>query len=398
MKKILFFHHYNSAIGAGICLIHIVRAIKEDFEITVALPKGGNLPMKIRDIGVNVIECDNSPCAYMHYNGSTTRFFSLRHLKNIVNIQNDRCNVKRIIEEVNPDIIAVNSMTLFWIGDVGHKLGKKTICFHRETYKKGIFGLRSSYIKKRLKRDFDGVAFISYYDMEQTGNSKYKFVRITDKVDLNIYNSRQKEKIRQELGLPKNDILILYTGGCNKLKGGLVAVKSLKFVKHQHIKLLFLQYSKMDFSKGIKVIKLIIKRIFRKDYQFIVEKEIAKSGLDDRIIFHPSTDEVEKYFIACDAVVFPSTLAHQARPIYEAGAAEIPIFISDFANTKEFVTEENGYCFQVNNAEELAERIDEWLDNQEDAKKKILANKEKTYQEHNLASLNKELLGFIHTL
>lgn len=75
------------------------------------------------------------------------------------------------------------------------------------------------------------------------------------------------------------------------------------------------------------------------------------------IIFHPSTDKVEKYFTACDAAVFPSTLAHQARPIYEAGAAEIPIFISDFENTKEFVTEENGYCFQVNNAEELAERI-----------------------------------------
>lgn len=398
MKKILFFHHYNSAIGAGMCLLHIVGAIKEDFEVTVALPEGGDLPMKIRNMGVPVIESGGFPHAYMHYNGSTTRFFSLRHLQNVINIRKDRYYVEKIIKEVNPDIIAVNSMTLFWIGKVAHKLGKKTICFHRETYKKGTVGLRSLYIKKRLKQDFDGVAFISYYDMEQTGDSKSKFVRITDKVDLNLYKPGQKEKIRHELGLPQDDILILYTGGCNKLKGGLVVVRSLNFIKHQNIKLVFLQYSKIDRPKGLRMIKSMIKRIFRKDYQFLIEKEIIRNRLDDKIIFHPSTDKVEKYFTACDAAVFPSTLAHQARPIYEAGAAEIPIFISDFENTKEFVTEENGYCFQVNNAEELAERIDEWLDNQEDAKKRIFANKEKTYQEHNLASLNKELLGFICTL
>ena len=65
----------------------------------------------------------------------------------------------------------------------------------------------------------------------------------------------------------------------------------------------------------------------------------------------------------CDLVVFPSTKAHQAMPIYEAGMAERLMIISDFVNTREFLeNEKNGLTFPPSNSEALAEKIKEGLD------------------------------------
>lgn len=55
--------------------------------------------------------------------------------------------------------------------------------------------------------------------MKQTGNLYSKYVIITDKVDIDAYNALDKDKCRQELNLPENEKLILYTGGVNELKG-----------------------------------------------------------------------------------------------------------------------------------------------------------------------------------
>ena len=43
-KKLLIFHQHDTCVGAGLCLIQIVQALKKNYDITVCLPKnGGNL-------------------------------------------------------------------------------------------------------------------------------------------------------------------------------------------------------------------------------------------------------------------------------------------------------------------------------------------------------------------
>ena len=400
MKRILIFHHYNSAIGAGLCLLHIVESLKFDYRIAVVLPKGGDLSAKLKTIGIETYETDGDPVGYQHYNGSTTNFFSLRHLMNILLITRSIGRIEQYIDDYKPDIVAVNSMTLFWIGKIAHSREIRTVCFHRETYKQGMFGLRTRYMKMRIRKDFDAVAYISNFDLKETGITDYLAVRITDKVELNkYYTDKSRDYWRKKLNLPMEEKLILYCGGCSKLKGGLTAVSALKYIQNKRVRLVFLQYTKAPLIQTTKQrIRSSLKRILRKDYQYLVEKKICDAHLEERVIFRPSTDCIEQYFLACDAIVFPSHLAHQARPIYEAGAARIPIFISDFPNTREFATEKNAYLFKPNDSKALANRINEWINNPNEATKRIELNEIMTLDNHDLKQLRVQLICLLSKL
>lgn len=390
MKKVLIFHHYNSSTGAGLSLLHILQSLSRDeLEITVCLPKmKGDLDLKILNLGYRVIYSD-AVIPYMHFSGNHTSFLSSRHLQNCMSIKQILEEIQRIIQEEKAEYVMVNSMTLFWIGKTAKKCGVKTICFHRETYRRGLFGIRTNYIKKELSRNFDVVAFLSNYDMEETPRGKAHYIRITDKVDIEKYIPLEKEMCRVEEKLPLNENLILYTGGMAKLKGAETIVKAMPFVKTQNTKLVFLQYQKHEIVNLKEKIKNDIKILLGKNLSFKIEKYIEKNNIEDRVIFRPATDEVEKYFVACDAVVFPSIDAHQARPAYEAGIAKRPFIITDFINTREFADKSNAWLFKRKNYRELAECIDEALSGK--SGEKVDNNYKKSMKDNNLKSLSKEL-------
>ncbi len=360
MAKILIFHHYNSSLGAGLSLLHILRAIPPaSYDVTVCLPEiPGDLDTKIKEMGIKVIYCNDIP-AYMHFSGSPIPFVSRRHFNNIRAIKSQIPIIEEIIVNENPDIVAVNSMTLFWIGKIAKSKGKKALCFHRETYKHGLLGVRSNYIKTHLSTDFDAVAFLSYFDINETPKGTAQYFRITDKVDVDSYLALDQTGCRKELGLPDSDIpLILYAGGMAKLKGPEVLIKAIGKMKNTQAKIVFLQYTPQNIS-GLKAhIKNTIKILTGKNLQYKIEKYIEKHKLADRIIFHPSTDCVEKYFVACNAVVFPCYNAHQARPAYEAGVAKKPLVITDFPNYAEFLDDTNCWKFPKNDYTCLAHCLD----------------------------------------
>ena len=296
MKKLLVFHHYNSSLGAGLSLLHILQSLdRGEFDIHVCLPAiSGDLDKKIIAMGIHVIYA-KSVCAYMHFNGSPVPCMSLRHLRNIQAIRTNKVEIRDIIFKEKPDIVIVNSMTLFWIGAIAKKNHVQSICFHRETYKHGLLGVRSAYIKKRLCADFDIVVFLSNYDMKQTPKGAAKFVRITDKVDVQSYEMLKQDVCRNQLNLPATDTpLILYVGGMAELKGPEILVHALEKMKHTDAKLVFLQYQP-QYLNGIKAkVKNVIKILLGKNLQYRIESFINRHNLSERIIFRPATDCVEK--------------------------------------------------------------------------------------------------------
>lgn len=144
MKKLLIFQHYNSSVGAGLSLLHILDGIdKNEINTTLCIfDVEGDLGEKCKEKKIRVIY-SNAVISYMHFSGNNTRFLSRAHFKNIKAICKAKDDVKVIIESENPDIVAVNSMTLFWIGRIAQECGCKTLCFHRETYRKGLLGMRT---------------------------------------------------------------------------------------------------------------------------------------------------------------------------------------------------------------------------------------------------------------
>ena len=390
MAKILIFHHYNSSLGAGLSLLHILESLdKNNNSITVCIPNvEGDLAEKIRKMGIRVIFSKNV-ISYMHFSGNKNAFFSKAHLNNIKAIKQSEKGIREVIVTENPDIVVVNSMTLFWIGKIAKSYNIDTVCFNRETYRKGLLGIRSSYIKKALGEYFDVVAFLSNYDLKQTPIRNAKFVRVTDKVDVSVYESLSQKQCRIEEKLPKEAKLLLYTGGMAKLKGPKTLVKALAQINDKNIKVVFLQYTPICIKGIIGKIKNLIKIILHRNLQHELETYIKRHGLEDRVLFRPATDEVERYFVACDAVVFPCHDPHQARPIYEAGIARRPIIISDFPNYREFVDETNGWLFPPDHAGELAKRISDVFS--KDSSEKVENNYKRSVSNNNLTTMKNEL-------
>ena len=388
-KKLLIFHQHDTCVGAGLCLIQIVQALKKNYDITVCLPKnGGNLNNLLIKEKIKTIYISGTPVQYSHYNGGYHNFFSLYHIKNIIRIIKNKKIINQIIEEISPDMILCNSLTLFWIGKIAKKYNIKTCIYIRETYCNTKFNFRTNYLKKSINNYFDKIIAISNYDLNQTSNKKNKnYYKITDKVDFTLYDDLKKNKCREELNISQDDKIILYVGGDSKIKGPLVILNAMKYVGNA--KLLYLQHytSKKSF-------KNFIKRLLKLDDSYIVEKFIKKNNLEEKIILKSSTNKVEKYFIASDIVVFPMIIAHQARPVYEAGYARKPIIISDFNNIKEFANEKNVFLFKPGNYNQLANTINYiFKNNDNDIIQKIQNNYNNTVNNHNFKTFNKELIN-----
>ena len=390
MKKILFFHHYNSPYGAGLSFLHILRSIDlTAYDVVVCLPSiSGDLEEHIEELGIRVIH-SAYVTPYMHFSGNETPFLSLRHLKNLKSVIESRAHIQKIIDKEKPNIVAVNSATLFWIGRIAEESGQKALCFNRETYRHGLLGIRNEIVKRELADHFDTVVFLSYFDIEQSRKGRAKYVRITDKVDVTAYEKLDCKKERENLKLPQNDKLILYVGGVPKLKGPMTILRAMVEVQHPQAKLVFLQYNKPEVVGFSAKVKDKLRIILGRNPYYTVDKCIRMNRIQDKVIFRGATDQVEEYFVACDVVVFPSHKAHQARPAYEAAIAHKPIIISDFPNTREFVDETNGWLFAKDNPHELAQQIDFVLENIGSIKVKKAYSK--AYKENNLSTLSEEL-------
>lgn len=397
MYNILIFHHYNSPLGAGLSLLHILEKINlKQARVSVCLPVVvGELDSKIKKMGIKVIYSD-SVAAYMHFSGGQNAFVSRKHIQNFSKIFRSRKGISEIIEKENPDIVVVNSMTLCWIGRIARELNKKTICFHRESYCKGFIGVRTSLIKHELREWFDVVAFLSDYDIQQTPKGRAKYIKITDKVDVKLYEKLDVSKCRRKLQLPLNCKLVLYVGGISKLKGPMTIIKAMRFIKTEEVKLVFLQYEEPNMEGVIRRIKYRLKCLLGRNLHYNIMHYIQRNRMEDKIIFRPATDKVEIYFTACDLVVFPSHSPHQARPIYEAGIAKKPIVITDFPNTREFADETCGWLLKKDDYLMLAKHIDDVFGNHHTSR--VEENYIRVLNNNNLENLSEELFDMFEKL
>lgn len=405
-KKILLVHHSGYIGGAGVSLFHIALSLKslnEKYDLKVYCPS--NPPHIYNWLEKNEIEtirANRTPIFFTHYSGCDRFILDRNSFKNIIDIylfKRSWKELKKTILENRPDVVIVNSMTLFWMGPLIKKMGIKTICFHRETYAKGLFGIRTTFIKESLKNFFDGVAFISYNDLHETGKTVGSSRVITDKVDCSNYSLDDEINNKQNAILTKDAFKIIYLGGVSKLKGAHVIIKALSRIKNKNVKLLFLQFETKKRRKKIGDCKTAfhkIKFLLGLDYEAYILKLIDKNKLWERIDFIPAVLEPEKYILASDLVVFPSTEPHQARPLYEAGMAKKPIIITDFKQTSEFAIDGfNSLTFKNGNYKELANIILK-LENDSDLYNDLVENNyHQSISNHNLKTLPLELDDFL---
>lgn len=385
-KKMLFFHHCGTVGGAGISGLNFLNSVPKDlYDVTVySVSSPDNMVRIFRENGYRVIEGGSCPASFTHCVGSKKLAVSPKAIMNYLAVKRQEKTVDKVICDEKPDVVVANSMTLFWIGKIAKKYGAETICFFRETYIRGLFGIRTSYIKRNLSKYFDKIAFISNYELVRSKSIKSQKTTIYNMIREEGYDRYGKEEARKKISLEDDKFYVLFVGGVNQLKGTLELFKALDKIEDKDIKVLFVggTYEQLQKNATPTDLKRKIKGMFSKNYSKKCLEFIDNHGLRDRIVFFPSQSDIAPFFRASDILAFPMTAPHQARPLFEAGYARIPVVVTDFDNIKELVDENSGYLFENRNYKELAEIINYVKNNYSESQKKVELNYKNTIARH----------------
>src|SRR5690606_10030575 len=188
-------------------------------------------------------------------------------------------------------------------------------------------GLRRAWIRRVLHRHAARVVAISQHDADQLLPGKhvrviYNFVHFEQ-----FDRSLSGEGIRAELGIPPGAPVVTMLGGVAAPKGTLTLVQALPDLVRAVPGVRVIVAGPPPRPLDAPGLKGLAKRLLRVDaYQKATQAAVAALAPDVRegLIFTGIRRDVPALLAATDCLVFPSSVAHFARPIIEAAAMGVP--------------------------------------------------------------------------
>ncbi len=351
MAKILLIHHSGVIGGAGVSLNNMMKALRDENELYVAVSTEPDDMVKLfrSDPSNTVIPYGRRIGALTFYSGGDSAF-SPRFVYRALLIPRQKKTFDRMIAQVDPDIVVVNSMTTSWLGRLGEVKKRKSVCFVRETFRGAGNHPVNRYIKSCLEH-FSKVIFLSDYDKRAASLKKassevlYNYI-----VDNQFDRSVTKKQACEKLGVDDSGFLVLFVGGVSSIKGFDVAARAV-LSSDKNIRLIV---AGNDFSEAARIKDRKERAYFRR-----WEEYIRANDPDGRIRFVGRQLDMSYCYACADAVIFPMREPHQARPAFEAGFFRKPIIITDCENIREFVTDGyNGLTAENENVEAFREKIE----------------------------------------
>lgn len=195
-------------------------------------------------------------------------------------------------------------------------------------------------IGKYLLRHADRVIAVS-----NAAADAFKDIKDRNKKLLVINNSLDIDKfkvtgdIREELGIPMDDMVIGIVGQISKLKGHDVFLRAASIILKK--------------NKNIKF--LIIGEVRRERDQGLCEALISKLNLRGNVIFAGFRNDIANVMSAIDILAFPTLKESFGRSAIEAMAQRKPVVASNVGGVPEIVMDsKTGILVSPGDAEELA--------------------------------------------
>lgn len=371
--NVLLIHHCDTWGGAGVSLkVCIEMLLDGGHTVTVCYPhENTGVVENLKKIqgDISLISCEDEIGMISAYNGgpeSTSKTF----WRNLTKIRNSRRKITAILECKKFDLVVANSITTSWICKLTYKMKLPSLVYVRETMPKHN-SLGFKMVRHYINKYATGVVFISEFDKRQMQFKTGRQHVFRNCIHVDIYQTKvSREEACGKFGLDASKLNFLFLGGSNELKGYSVLTGAMK------------QISTPDFNMVIAG-----------------NMEEGKQVDDARIHYLGMVFDMPLLFKACDALVFPSTSAHQARPAFEAGALGLPVIISDFPETAETVRNDyNGLVFNPCDSTALAEKMLLLCDNKSLREQLGKNNLENTLRLHNYDKTQKEFNEFVQEL
>ena len=161
-----------------------------------------------------------------------------------------------------------------------------------------------------------------------------------------------KEKSKEQLGIPNNRRVLLFFGMIKKEKGLEVLLSALNAVVKQNPDILL----------------VIAGRVWKNNFS-VYQKIIDENNLSEYIQLHTKfipQEDVEHYYCASDLVILPYKKIYQSGVLMMTLSYERPALVSDLPPLKEIISDnENGFLFKTENVSDLTVKLNSILCNEE---------------------------------
>ena len=332
MKKVLYIHHGDINGGAPRSLRFLIEKLDKTRFCPIVVYRGNEVEAEFfKEAGAQVI-CEQG---IKPFHGSTVSGITLKQIiYNFVYALPTYFATKKIIEDVEPDIVHINSTCLFMCAAAAKKIDNtiNVICHVREPLLSNIWGkilqiMSNKYCDKFVAIDeFDGHSVDPY--MRKT-NVIYNFV------DFSTYNESVKSNIlREELGLSNKDVIFLMLARVSPENGVLEIVNQWKeYISNCHAHL------------------IIVGEIQGREVEYCKK---CHSAIGDVANIHilPFRKDAPQVIASSDVIICSFTQPHFARVIIEGAAMGKTAISVDIDGPKELI-KHNITGFLYNNADEL---------------------------------------------
>lgn len=372
-KKILYINHSDALGGSIRSLAYQIGALdKEKYDpIVICSGKNSEVVAAFEEFGAKVF-IDDHIHVFSHTTGTWYSFLSIlgfwEFLKAVVYFLPSIKQTVKIVRQINPDLVHLNSLVLP-ASAIGAKISGLPVVWHvRESVVTGHFGLRKGILRWLILKFADEIVFISSDNKRNLVGYSGKGELVPDFVDLARFDyHKDGAQIRNELLLERKEKVILFMGGRSTIKGIFPLLKALPIVKEM-IPDLHCIIAGGAYTPSNRLISRIARKILPLvGYGTInqrVDKLFSKYCMESYVYMLPWREDIESLIAASDLVVFPSIEPHFARPVIEAGAMSKPVVASNIGGVEELVEDGiTGLLVPPGDVSSLADALVEVLGN-----------------------------------
>jgi len=359
--RILFVTHSMVLGGAPRSLDLLVRGLDHDrFECVIACihPTPEVMEFHLRS-GVQVIAAPGIG-EFPHTTGGWLRFWNPRHLialtRSILRYRSSVAATLRLIEEVRPDIVHLNSVILAAAAEASRRSRTPLVWHIRESVVRGHLGLRRRWLRRKVQTLPDAAIFLSQDDMDRLGPRSPNWHVVPNWTPFDVGNP-DRDGARQRLAIPQEARVILFMGGYNRMKGTDVLLRAMPLVRRDvpEATCLIVAVEPPSPRAAARVARAVLPFFgIRSDIQEC-ERLLSAGG---PVITLPFLSDTSDIFAAADVLAFPAREPHFARPVVEAFAHHLPVVASDLGPMRE-ITEEGvlGILVTPGRPDELADGL-----------------------------------------
>jgi glycosyltransferase involved in cell wall biosynthesis len=268
---------------------------------------------------------------FPHTTGGWLRFWNPRHLltlfRALARYPGWVRATERLISEVGPDMVHLNSAVLSPAADGARRAGVPFVWHIRESVVKGYFGIRRRWLSRKIHDLPDAAVFLSRDDMRQLGSSPTWHV-IPNWTSFRLPPVARSEA-RRKLEIAPESRVILFLGGFSGIKGASVLLKAMQSISEEIPDALCIMAGVTPPSHRLRA------RLARKVLPLIgvssdhQKCEALLQRVRERVITLPFLEDTADLFAAADVMTFPATEPHFPRPVIEAFAHRVPVVASD---------------------------------------------------------------------